>query len=578
VNVTVAAGLGTLSGVIYEDTNSNDGFDPSEPVQGGYTVQLLQNGIVVATTISNPDGTYQFTGIQPGPGYTVAAFSPDGTRIIGEGMFSIAAGQNVTDVNLPIDPSGIVYDALTRLPVAGAVLQLTTASGSALPAICLVTPAQQNQITGASGAYRFDIAAGAAPECPIGETEYRLAVNSPAGYLPGTAASIPPQSGALEATGCAPDVVLGGSCQLQAQPGAPAVGSPTPYYLRFLIASGDPDVVHNHIPLDPVPVVVPAELSIAKLAASRIAIRGGQMGYTIRVSNPTAAAVGPVRITDRAPAGFSFVADSGSVNGAAAAPVIDGRNISFANVTVPANASVDIALRLTVPVNAGPGDYVNEARAFDPATGEQIGNVGRATVSVEAEPVFDCSDLIGKVFDDVNRNGYQDEGEPGLPGVRLATVKGELITTDKNGRYNVPCAMIPDAAIGSNFILKLDTRTLPTGYKVTTDNPRTIRLTKGKVTKLNFGAAITRVVRLDLKNEAFVKGGTELAPRWAAGIGALINELKKGQSVLRLRYLSAGNDVALAKKRASSVGKLVQQEWKKRGADYKLEIETTVLK
>jgi hypothetical protein len=237
-----------------------------------------------------------------------------------------------------------------------------------------------------------------------------------------------------------------------------------------------------------------------------------------------------------------------------------------------------------VPVNAGPGDYVNEARAIDPATGAPIGNVGRATVSVEIEPVFDCSDLIGKVFDDRNRNGIQDaqtspyEPEEGLPGVRLATVKGELITTDKNGRYSVPCAMIPDAAIGSNFILKLDTRTLPTGYRVTTDNPRTIRLTKGKVAKLNFGAAITRIVRLDLKNEAFLKGGTELAPQWAAGIGALVDELKKGDSVLRLRYLGAGKDVALAKKRAAAVGKLVQQAWKKRGADYKLEIESTVLK
>ena len=447
-----------------------------------------------------------------------------------------------------------------------------------------MTPAQQNQITGASGAYRFDIAAGAAPECPIGETEYRIAVTSPAGYLPGTAASIPPVSGALEVTGCAADVVLGGSCQLQAQPSPPAIGAPTTYYLRFLIASGDPDVVHNHVPLDPVPLVLPAELSIAKLAASRIAIRGGQMGYTIRASNPTAAAVGPVRITDRAPAGFSFVAGSGTVGGAAAVPVIDGRNISFADVTVPANATVEIRLSLTVPVNAGPGDYVNEARAVDPATGAPIGNVGRATVSVEIEPVFDCSDLIGKVFDDRNRNGIQDaqtspyEPEKGLPGVRLATVKGELITTDSNGRYSVPCAMIPDAAIGSNFILKLDTRTLPTGYRVTTDNPRTIRLTKGKVAKLNFGAAITRVVRLDLKNEAFVNGGTELAPQWAAGIGALVDELKKGESVLRLRYLGAGKDVALAKKRAALVGKLVQQAWKKRGADYRLEIETTVLK
>jgi hypothetical protein len=231
-----------------------------------------------------------------------------------------------------------------------------------------------------------------------------------------------------------------------------------------------------------------------------------------------------------------------------------------------------------VPVNAAPGDYINEARAFDPVTGTQIGNTGRATVTVEIEAVFDCGDLIGKVFDDLNRNGYQDQDEPGLPGVRLATVKGELITTDKNGRYNVPCAMIPDAAIGSNFILKLDTRTLPTGYVVTTDNPRTIRLTRGKVSKLNFGAAISRVVRLDLKDEAFKPGTSELLPQWADGVSKLIDVLAEEPSVLRLRYLDVGSDVALARRRSSDVVKAIQRQWRIQGSPYKLEIDSSVLK
>ncbi len=162
--------------------------------------------------------------------------------------------------------------------------------------------------------------------------------------------------------------------------------------------------------------------------------------------------------------------------------------------------------------------------------------------------------------------------------MRLVTVNGELITTDKEGRYSVPCAMIPDGAIGSNFILKLDTRTLPTGYVVTTDNPRTIRLTKGKVSKLNFGASILRVVRLDLKDEAFEPGSTTLDPKWAAGVDKVIGVLEAEQSVLRLRYLNAGADAALARERAKAVAKLIQQRWKKNGGGYRLEIETTVLK
>jgi hypothetical protein len=103
--------------------------------------------------------------------------------------------------------------------------------------------------------------------------------------------------------------------------------------------------------------------------------------------------------------------------------------------------------------------------------------------------VFDCSELLGKVFEDTNRNGYQDEGEPGVPGARVATVNGQLVTTDQFGRYHIACAAVPDARIGSNFVLKLDTRSLPLGWEPTTDNPRSIRLTRGKFGELNFGVA-----------------------------------------------------------------------------------------
>ena len=74
------------------------------------------------------------------------------------------------------------------------------------------------------------------------------------------------------------------------------------------------------------------------------------------------------------------------------------------------------------------------------------------------DPDFDCTDILGKVFDDRNVNGIQDKGEPGLPGVRLVTVRGLLVTTDSFGRYHITCPMIANEDRGSNFILKLDTR------------------------------------------------------------------------------------------------------------------------
>lgn len=105
---------------------------------------------------------------------------------------------------------------------------------------------------------------------------------------------------------------------------------------------------------------------------------------------------------------------------------------------------------------------------------------------------FECADVIGKVFDDRNGNGYQDQGEAGLPGVRVATTEGWLVFTDNHGRFHVTCAARPESGIGSNFIMKVDTRSLPTGYQLTTENPGMVRLTAGRLAKLNFGASVAR--------------------------------------------------------------------------------------
>ena len=123
-------------------------------------------------------------------------------------------------------------------------------------------------------------------------------------------------------------------------------------------------------------------------------------------------------------------------------------------------------------------------------------------ITYAADPAFVCADVIGKVFDDANRDGHQDPDEAGIPAVRLVTVKGTIITADMHGRFSVPCAEFPQD-IGSTFLLKLDPRSLPTGYQLTTENPQTVRLTPGMMSKMNFGVALTDVVRVDLSAKAF---------------------------------------------------------------------------
>jgi len=98
--------------------------------------------------------------------------------------------------------------------------------------------------------------------------------------------------------------------------------------------------------------------------------------------------------------------------------------------------------------------------------------------------------LIGKVFNDIDGDGFQDMNEEGIAGIRLATVTGLIIETDNNGRYHVPDAYGETQSWGQNLILKLDSASLPQGSSLTTENPRIIRFANTSLNKINFGVQL----------------------------------------------------------------------------------------
>ncbi len=323
------------------------------------------------------------------------------------------------------------------------------------------------------------------------------------------------------------------------------------------------------------PATEPSFVKITKQAMLHQVRRGDRVPYIIKVENTSSSNAGPVHVIDTMPSGFRYVAETAVVNGEKFEPEINGRRLQFKNLKLGPNSTIEIRLELLVLSSAGPGKHINIASVTD-KDGKPVAPDAQALVEIMSEPVFDCGEIIGTVFDDKNRNGYQDEGEKGLPGVRVATVKGWLITTDQYGRFHVPCAALPDQRIGSNFIMKLDSRTLPTGYRLTTENPRVVRLTAGKMTKLNFGASISRVVRLDLQDAAFETNRVELKKQWADNLPQLVEVLKQEISVLRLSYKMTGNEQSLAKRRMKHVRKQIGDLWKRKGDNYPLEIETRV--
>src|SRR5262249_8213271 len=159
----------------------------------------------------------------------------------------------------------------------------------------------------------------------------------------------------------------------------------------------------------------------------------------------------------------------------------------------------------------------------------------------------------GKVFDDANRDGMQETGERGLANVRLVTANGLVATTDPEGRFHITCAVVPREDRGSNFVLKLDDRTLPTGYRMTPRQVQVQRATRGKALPFHFGAAIMHVVGLDLADAVFEPHTTTMREQWKPRIGMLIDELAKGESILRLSYLADIEDATLVEKRVAVV-------------------------
>jgi hypothetical protein len=277
------------------------------------------------------------------------------------------------------------------------------------------------------------------------------------------------------------------------------------------------------------------------------------------------------------PPGFRYRAGSSSVAGLPREPAINGRELRFPPVTIERNGSVQIKLMLIIGTGVSEGEYVNQAWAVNAFSNVVASNVATAVVRITPNPDFDCSDIIGKVFDDKNRNGYQDDGEPGLANVRLATVNGLLITTDSHGRYHITCAEVPNEQRGSNFVLKLDERTLPTGYRLTTENPGAVVLTRGKMSKLNFGAAIHRVVRIDVMNDAFEPGSVALKAAWTTAMAQVLPALEQEKSVLRIGYGRTGaDDARLAQDRVRALQREIAETWRTRGGGYHLVIETEV--
>jgi uncharacterized repeat protein (TIGR01451 family)/fimbrial isopeptide formation D2 family protein len=610
IDVGGVPGQGALNGAAWHDVDFDDTQDAGERALSAWAVELYRDGTLVHTATTDTAGAYRITGLPPntatGERYELRFRAPGAgarTALLGVTASPFTNGlQRITDVvvtsggiqqglNLPIDPNGVVYNAVARAPIAGAVLTMLDAgSRTPLPASCFDDAAQQGQVTLGQGYYKFDVNFSD-PACASGG-DYLIDVTAPGStYVAGYSQIIPPTSDPATAPLAVPSCPLSADdaipataqhCEAQPSEFAPAIGVParsagTRYHVHLRLDGSQPpgssQIYNNHIPLDP---DLSGAVSISKTTPLMNVTRGQLVPYTITVNNTSGLSLTDVRIVDRYPAGFVYVEGSARVDGVPTEPVVAGRELSWSGLGVAGATQRTVQLLLAVGAGVSEGEYVNRAQAVYEVTGNALSGEATATVRVLPDPTFDCTDVTGKVFDDANRNGTQDDGERGLPGVRLVTTQGLVATTDAHGRYHVTCAVTPDEARGSNFVLKLDDRTLPSGFRMSTKQTQIQRATRGKALRMNFGASIYRVVGLDVADPVFEPGTTEIRIQWRPRIDMLLEELRKAPATLRLSYLADVEDEELVARRMKALEERITSAWEAMNCCYSLTIEPEV--
>ena len=612
IDVGAIPGVANVTGTVWHDANFNNTLDGSERVLPGWFVDIYRNNILLGTVISDVNGVYSINGLLPnyiGPERYEIKFRAPGststTALLGYADSPPALGfinslhriydivlypaTNVINMNLPIDPNGVAYNSIERTSIAGATISLLNAgTGLAISSGCFDDVNQQNQVTTANGYYKFNLNFSQADCAPGGN--YLIRITPPVtGYSQNPSVVMLPQTDATTAALNVPACPGGASdaipataniCEAETSEFAPVpsvpAGAGTTYYLHLTLDNGaTPDesqLFNNHLPVDP---ILNTAVSISKISSLVNVTRSQLVPYTITVRNKLSVALNDANVIDSYPAGFKYVKGSARLNGVAREPTINGLQMTWSNIDLIPEEKLTFKFLLIVGAAVNEGEYINRAHVIDTLTSTAASNIASATVRVVPDPAFDCTDIIGKVFDDKNLNGYQDESEKGIAGARVVTVKGLEVTSDKYGRFHITCAVVPDETRGSNFIIKLDDRSLPSGYRVTTENPRVQRATRGKMLKFNFGAAIHRVVSVDMADGVFGKDSDEMRSQWRSRIDVLINQLKDKPSILRLSYLADIEDPGLVEDRLEKVKEDLLEKWEKINK-YKLTIETEI--
>ena len=504
-----------IEGYAYVDKDKDGSLDSGEKLLGGWIINI--ENIYTAETYqvtTNSEGYYSVDLLVGN--YLVSYYNAndDLMGVGAETLLDVNSTTSVANLSLPIDPSGVIYDSVTGLAVSGAIVELLDGEGKRVDGNALYAGGSNPVKTGDDGFYSFvfdgdylDTATGT-----NGET-FTLKVTPPDGYVlsilhppveetggEGNEDDDPENDGTgefdddlLEISGGAIQARASGKANVDDDPiveGAVYNDGTHAYRYAFDIFYGGGykgEVFQNHIPLDP-QTELETYFTVTKEANKTEVTVGEPIIYTVSLTN-SGTISDDIYLYDQMPAGFKYVKGSTLIGGAKADDPIgsDGRNLKFSIVEVSSGSTVTVKYQLVagtgVIVNEA---YVNKAYVQYGENSVRLSNIAGETIIVVADPLFDLGTVIGKVYQDKNRNGFQDNGEAGVASAKIVTARGVVITTDNHGKYHL------NGINPGRHLFRLDERPFPEGTIITTDKLVVVDVTEGSLKKVDFGIILPK--------------------------------------------------------------------------------------
>ncbi|MEU5694314.1 SdrD B-like domain-containing protein [Actinosynnema sp. NPDC020468] len=497
---------GSLSGVVFEDLDDDGVQDSGEPGIPGAAVQLTgqdaTGAAVTLNVLSGADGSYKFDGVLGGT-YTVTETTPagylDGKDAAGTAGGTVTGPDSVTAIGLAAgaDATGYTFGEFKGASISGVVVD---DAGNGVPGVTVTLDGPGGpvtQTTGPDGSYSFT---GLAPG------SYSVAEQQPAGYAdgPDTAGS----AGGDVADDLFSNIVLTSGRTADGYRFAEDRGS----FAGVVFEDKDNDGAQDPGELGIPGVTVTLTGQDAAGNAVSLTTSSGPDGgyrfdgllggvYTVTETQPagyldgkdTAGTSGGTVTGPDSVTGIDFAAGAdatgytfGEFKGASLAGVVvddAGNGVPGATITLTGPGGPFTAV--TGPdgsysfTGLAPGSYsVAEQQPAGYADGPDTPGTAGGDV---ANDLFsnvvlssgqsasgyrfaeDRGSLSGVVYEDLNNNGVQDSGEPGIPGAAVqltgqddaGTAVTSNVVSGADGSYTF------DGVLGGTYTV---TETTPAGY------------------------------------------------------------------------------------------------------------------